>query len=108
MIKFIDAKQNLSVQVHPDDDYAREHENGSLGKSEMWYVLEAAKDASLIYGFCRDITQDMLKKSLADGTVEKYMHRVPVQRTMCFISRQARYMPLERVHSLRRSRKAPI
>lgn len=84
LIKFIDAKQNLSVQVHPDDDYAREHENGSLGKSEMWYVLEAAKDASLIYGFCRDITQDMLKKSLADGTVEKYMHRVPVQKDDVF------------------------
>lgn len=43
LIKFIDAKKNLSVQVHPNDDYAREYENGQLGKTEMWYVMDARR-----------------------------------------------------------------
>ena len=51
LIKFIDARQKLSVQVHPDDEYAKLYERGQLGKTEMWYVLEADKDAELIYGF---------------------------------------------------------
>lgn len=84
LIKFIDAKQNLSVQVHPDDQYAKEHENGSLGKTEMWYVLDAAKDASLIYGFCRDMSPDLIRTSLEDGSIEKYMHRVPIQKDDVF------------------------
>ena len=48
LIKFIDADKDLSVQVHPDDDYAGRYENGQLGKTEMWYVLDAKKDAKLI------------------------------------------------------------
>ena len=44
LIKFIDAKQDLSVQVHPTDEYAKEHENGQLGKTEMWYVLDAGRE----------------------------------------------------------------
>lgn len=50
LIKFIDAMKNLSVQVHPSDEHAREHENGQLGKSEMWYVIDAEKGAKLVYG----------------------------------------------------------
>ncbi len=50
LIKIIDAKSDLSIQVHPDDEYAREHENGSLGKTECWYVLDCEKDASLVVG----------------------------------------------------------
>lgn len=46
----IDAKKDLSVQVHPNDEYAREHE-GDNGKTEMWYVIDADEDTSLIYGF---------------------------------------------------------
>ena len=45
LVKFIDAKKDLSVQVHPTDEYAREHEKGQLGKTEMWYVLDAGRDA---------------------------------------------------------------
>ena len=45
LVKILDANKNLSVQVHPDDDFAREHENGSLGKTEMWYVIDAKPDA---------------------------------------------------------------
>ena len=64
LIKFIDAKKNLSVQVHPDDDYARKYENGQLGKTEMWYVMDAAPDAQLVYGFNHDITKEQLRQSL--------------------------------------------
>lgn len=80
LIKFIDAHQNLSVQVHPDDGYARIHENGSLGKTEMWYVLDAAKDASLIYGFYHDMDRETLRRSLREGTVEKYLQKVKIHK----------------------------
>ena len=51
---FIDAKKDLSVQVHPSDDYAREHE-GDNGKTEMWYVIDADEGANLIYGFQHEV-----------------------------------------------------
>lgn len=84
LIKFIDARKDLSVQVHPDDAYAMAHENGSLGKTEMWYVLDAAKDAKLIYGFYHDMKKETLQKSLEDGTVEKYLQKVPVKKDDIF------------------------
>lgn len=84
LIKFIDAYQNLSVQVHPDDEYADTYENGQLGKSEMWYVLDAAPDAELIYGFYHDITKKQLKDSLESGTVEKYLQKVKINKNDTF------------------------
>ncbi|MBR6552029.1 MAG: mannose-6-phosphate isomerase, partial [Clostridia bacterium] len=57
LIKFIDAKSDLSIQVHPDDDYARVHEN-SLGKTEAWYVVDCADEEELIYGFNKEITKE--------------------------------------------------
>lgn len=50
LIKILDASDNLSVQVHPEDDYAKVNENGELGKTECWYVLDAKEDAKLVYG----------------------------------------------------------
>lgn len=84
LIKFIDAKKDLSVQVHPNDEYAREYESGSLGKSEMWYVLDATKDAKLVYGFHHDVEKEKLHQSLLDGTVEKYLQKVPIQKDDVF------------------------
>ena len=84
LIKFIDAKKDLSVQVHPSDEYALEHENGQLGKTEMWYVMDAASDASLVYGFRHDITKDKLRDNLKAGTVEKYLQKVPVEKDDVF------------------------
>ena len=78
MIKFIDARENLSVQVHPDDAYAREHENGSLGKTEMWYVLDAKAGTQLVYGFRHDMKREQLRESLENKTVEKYLQKVDV------------------------------
>lgn len=94
LIKLIDAKLDLSVQVHPDDEYAREHENGSLGKSEMWYVLDAKKGAELVYGFRRDIDRETLLESLKAGTLERYLQRVPIRRDDMF------YIPAGQVHAI--------
>ena len=69
LVKFIDAKQDLSVQVHPEDTYALQFEH-SLGKTEMWYVLDAKPGATLIHGFAHNVTADRLKKSLAEGSYE--------------------------------------
>ena len=84
LIKLIDAKKDLSIQVHPSDAYAKEHENGSLGKTEMWYVLDAEKDASLVYGFASDIDKKQLLTSLELGTIEKYLQKVPVHKDDVF------------------------
>lgn len=84
LIKFIDAKKDLSVQVHPDDEYARTHENGSRGKTEMWYVLDAAKDSSLVYGFSQDMEREQLKKSIEDGTIGEYLQKIPVHKNDTF------------------------
>lgn len=84
LVKLIDAKQHLSVQVHPDDDYAHAYENGALGKTEMWYVLDAAPGAHLIYGFNRDMDEEILRRSLEQGTIEKYLQKVPVQKDDVF------------------------
>lgn len=84
LIKFIDADKDLSVQVHPDDEYAREHEEGQRGKTEMWYVLDAAKDARLIYGLNRDMTVDGMRQAINNGTLNRYLQTVPVKKDDVF------------------------
>ena len=84
LIKFIDAKRDLSVQVHPSDEYAMQNEDGQSGKNEMWYVLDASENAELIYGFNRPIDRETLRKSLADGTVEHYLRRVQIHKDDVF------------------------
>ena len=80
LIKFIDAKENLSVQVHPTDTFAKEQESGQLGKTEMWYVLDAQKDAKLVYGLRRDSSSEELQKAIANGTIMKLLQKVPVKK----------------------------
>ena len=84
LIKLIDAKSDLSVQVHPDDEYARVYEHGQRGKTEMWYVMDAAEDTKLVYGFYHDMDKNTLKKSLSDGTVEKYLQKVKIKKDDVF------------------------
>ena len=84
LIKFIDARRNLSVQVHPTDDFAAAHENGQRGKTEMWYVLDAAKDAKLVYGLNQDTDPEVLRKSIENGTVEKHLQRVSIVKNDVF------------------------
>ena len=79
LIKFIDAKSDLSVQVHPDDEYARIHEN-SYGKTEAWYILDCDEGAQLIYGFKNPITQDEFRKSIKDNTFLENVNKVNVKK----------------------------
>lgn len=83
LIKFIDAAKDLSVQVHPDDEYAQVHENQS-GKTEMWYVLEAEPGAKLIYGFAHDITREQLVESLQSGKIMNHLQQIPVHKNDVF------------------------
>jgi mannose-6-phosphate isomerase len=84
LIKFIDAKNDLSVQVHPDDEYARTHENGQLGKTEMWYVLDATHDAKLIYGLNHDTDKETMRKGIEQGTLGKYLQKVRIKKDDLF------------------------
>ena len=79
LIKLIDAYDNLSVQVHPDDDYAGRVEN-EFGKTEMWYVLDAADGAELIYGFKEAITKEAFRQSIENGTLLDRLNRVKVKK----------------------------
>ncbi len=79
LIKFIDARDNLSVQVHPDDEYARRVEN-EFGKTEIWYVLDAAEGAELIYGFKNKITSEEFRQSINDGTLLEKLNSVKVKK----------------------------
>lgn len=84
LVKLIDARQDLSVQVHPSDEYAQKYEHGQLGKTEMWYILDATKGAQLVYGFKMNQDKDVVKKAIQDGTVEKYLQKVPVKKNDLF------------------------
>ncbi len=79
LIKFIDAKQNLSVQVHPNDDYARRVENDN-GKMETWYIVDADEGAGIYCGFNQNVDKTQFEQSLADGSVEKFLNFVPVKK----------------------------
>jgi len=79
LVKLIDAREDLSIQVHPDTAYARVHENGSLGKSECWYVLDCAENASVILGH-RAKSKEELKQMIAEGKYRELLREVPVKR----------------------------
>lgn len=77
LVKLIDAEQDLSVQVHPDDTYALAHE-GQLGKTEMWYVVDAKPGARLVCGFEHDVTAEQLRQAIAGGDLQKHLHSVAI------------------------------
>lgn len=79
LIKFIDAKDNLSVQVHPNDDYARRVEN-SFGKTEMWYIIDCEEGASLVCGFKGNPNKEEIKKRIQDDTIMEILNSVPVKK----------------------------
>lgn len=79
LIKLIDAKQKLSVQVHPSDEYALSHE-GEFGKTEMWYVVDCQEGAALLYGFSRDISAEEFKERMRDNTLAEVCNSVPVHK----------------------------
>ena len=79
LIKLIDAKDKLSIQVHPDDDYALKNE-GEYGKTEMWYVVDCEDGAELIYGFNREVTKEEFEQRIKDNTLTEICNYVPVHK----------------------------
>ena len=94
LIKFIDAADRLSLQVHPGDAYAALHENGSFGKTEAWYVMAAEPGSRLIAGLKRRTSAAEFERALADGGVEDLLNMVPV-REGDFL-----FIPAGRIHAI--------
>jgi mannose-6-phosphate isomerase len=80
LIKFLDVRDLLSVQVHPDDSYAAVHEQGDPGKTEAWYVLEADPDACVYMGLQPGVDRPALERAIRDDTLSDMMRRVPVRK----------------------------
>ena len=83
LAKLIDAKKDLSIQVHPSNAYAQEHEH-QYGKTEMWYVLEAEPGTTLYYGFTHDISKEEFARRIQDNTLTDVLNAVPVEKGDCF------------------------
>ena len=83
LVKLINSREKLSVQVHPDDEYAKRIEN-SLGKTEAWYVVDAKEGAALIVG-TKDCDKETFKKAVENGETEKYLNRIPVKKGDYFL-----------------------
>jgi mannose-6-phosphate isomerase len=93
LIKFLDAREDLSVQVHPDQDYANTHPGAHL-KSEAWYILQNDENARLLKGLTRGTTREIFQQAIADGAVEKHIQSIPVKAGQCF------YLPSGTIHAL--------
>ena len=93
LIKFIDAEDNLSVQVHPDDEYGLKNAN-SLGKTEMWYIIDAKPGAQLVYGLKEGVTNEDFAKAIDEGKVEEMLNYVPVKKGDVF------FIPSGLVHAI--------
>lgn len=93
LVKFIDAQKDLSVQVHPNDVYAKMHENQN-GKTEMWYVLDAKPHARLVCGFAHDVTKEQLLEGIRTGNLSKHLQKVPVHKGDVF------FIPPGTVHAI--------
>ena len=80
LVKLLDANKRLSVQVHPEDDYARKHEGDELGKTEMWVVLEAKPDAAIIYGLSKKASPEEFKQSVETGKLEPLLGKIHIKK----------------------------
>ena len=86
LIKFINAEKPLSIQIHPNDEYAMKYEK-DYGKNEMWYVIDAAPDAYLYYGLKEPVTKEELRKSIHDGTLPNLLCKMSVKKGDVFFLR---------------------
>ena len=93
LVKFIDAAQDLSIQVHPSDEFALREEN-SLGKTEMWYVLEADEGAGLYVGFREDVTKEEYEEAIRENSLTAKLNFFPVQ------SGDVYFIPSGTVHAI--------
>lgn len=92
LVKFIDANMDLSIQVHPNDEQAKPF--NSLGKSEMWYIVDAEPEAKLISGFSQEIDRDGFQKRIEAGNIEEVLHQEAVNKGDIF------YTPAGRIHNI--------
>lgn len=93
LVKFIDAKGNLSIQVHPDDDYALEHEN-QYGKNELWYVIDSKPGAGLYVGFNRAVTKEEVREKIQSNTISEILNFYPTKPGDIF------FIPAGTVHAI--------
>ncbi|MBQ3124440.1 MAG: class I mannose-6-phosphate isomerase [Clostridia bacterium] len=93
LIKFIDAKDNLSIQVHPDDEYALRVE-GEYGKTEMWYIVDCEEDSFLYYGVNREVSKDEFRERIENNTLLEILNKVPVKKGDVF------FMPSGTIHAI--------
>ncbi len=91
--KLIDARENLSIQVHPNNSYALQEE-GEFGKTEMWYIVEAGPDAQIYYGVNRSTDRQEVSDMIANGTFTELLNAVPVKAGDCF------YIPAGTIHAI--------
>lgn len=94
LAKYIYTSDWLSVQVHPDDDYARVHDTGSLGKCEMWYFVHADKSAAVLLGLKRAVNKEALRAALEAGTSRELLYRFRPR------PREAAFIPPGTIHAL--------
>ena len=93
LIKFIDAKKPLSIQVHPDDDFAMSVEK-EYGKNEMWYIMDCDEDAFVYCGFKEDITKEEIKTRIENHTITDVLNKIYVKKG------DAIYIPAGTVHAI--------
>ncbi|MBO7196730.1 MAG: ROK family protein [Clostridia bacterium] len=93
LVKLIDANAKLSVQVHPEDEYALKNEN-SLGKTEMWYIADADEGAGIYLGFNKDIDRDEFKRAIEEKTLTDYLSFIPVKKGECY------FIPAGTIHAI--------
>lgn len=93
LTKILDANADLSVQVHPDDAYAKKHENGELGKTECWYVLDASPNAEIIFGH-NAATKEEAARMIDENKWDQFLKRIPIKKGDFF------YVPSGTIHAL--------
>ncbi len=93
LVKLIDSKDNLSIQVHPNDEYAMRVE-GEYGKTEMWYIVDAKKGGGVYCGFKEPISKEQLAKALAEGKITDYLNFIEVKKGDCL------FIPAGTVHAI--------
>lgn len=84
LIKLIDAKEKLSIQVHPDDSYALANEN-DLGKTEMWYIADCEDNAGIYLGFNRQVKKQEIESAIENNTIENLLNFIPVKKGESFL-----------------------
>ncbi len=95
LIKLIDAKEDLSIQVHPNDEYALEHEN-EYGKSEMWYIVDCSDDACIYCGFKKDVTRKEVVECIENNTLLDLLNKIKVEKGKTY------FIPAGTIHAIGR------